>query len=160
MFPHNKSEKAIQQEKELLAAIEPTLLKIKQLMVQKSFKHFYIPDQFNYDATIDDYFEPEIWDDDKNLFASYSHHEAVVLLTVDGIYLGNDELRFDIVEHYWLDWTKEEGQPIGRMSVKNMVEQAVTNGDDEYSLKAVLEFYVELLNRYDHENAYIENPVA
>ena len=45
----------------LLTAIEPTLKKIKELMLQKNFKHFYIPDQFNYDTTIDEYFETEEW---------------------------------------------------------------------------------------------------
>ena len=47
----------------VMAEIALSLQDIKELMQEKEFTHFYIPDQFNYDASVDEYFEPEIWDD-------------------------------------------------------------------------------------------------
>lgn len=138
----------------LLTAIEPTLKKIKELMLQKNFKHFYIPDQFNYDTTIDEYFETEIWDYDNNLFAAYNQHEYQVRYTVDGVYLEDDELSFDIANHMYYDESKDMNNPSERMSVEDMAELAVLYDYYDYSLEAVLEFYVELLIRYDHENAF------
>ena len=46
--------------------------------------------------------------------------------------------------------------PSERMSVEDMAEIAVLYDYYDYSLETVLEFYVKLLIRYDHENAYIE----
>ena len=54
-----------------MAKIALSLEKIKELMQEKEFVHFYIPDQFDYDATIDEYFEDEIVDDGKNILAGY-----------------------------------------------------------------------------------------
>lgn len=53
----------------LMAKIALRLEKIKELMQEKGFTHFYIPDQFNYDASVDDFFEEEIRDDEKTVFA-------------------------------------------------------------------------------------------
>ena len=55
----------------LMAKITLRLEKIKELMQGKGFTHFYIPDQFNYDASVDDDFEYEIRYEGKNLFAGY-----------------------------------------------------------------------------------------
>ena len=57
----------------LMAKIALSLEKIKVLMQEKGFTHFYIPDQFDYDVTIDDYFEEEIVDDGKNIFSGYRY---------------------------------------------------------------------------------------
>ena len=54
-----------------MAKITFRLEKIKELMQGKGFTHFYIPDQFNYDASVDDDFEYEIRYEGKNLFAGY-----------------------------------------------------------------------------------------
>ena len=53
----------------LMANIALSLEKIKVLMQEKGFVHFYIPDRFDYDGSIDEYFEDEIVDDGKNIFA-------------------------------------------------------------------------------------------
>ena len=144
-------------EEKLLAAIEPTLKMIKDLMVQKNFMHFYIPDQFNYDNTIDEYFETEIRDDDNNLFAAYSVHCGEVRYTVDGIYLEDGKLSFDIANHSYNYYEgKDKNNPSERVSLEDMVKVAASYDYYNYSLEAVLKFYVELLIRYDHENAYIE----
>ena len=155
MFGQNTFNKEERLEK-LLTAIEPTLKKIKELMLQKNFKHFFIPNQFDYDTTIDEYFETEIWDYDENLFAAYNHHEYQVRYTVDGVYLEDDELSFDIANHVYYDESKDMNNPSERMSVEDMAEIAVLYDYYDYSLETVLEFYVKLLIRYDHENAYIE----
>ena len=44
------------------------------------------------------------------------------------------------------------------MSVAEVVELAERYDDFDYDLCMVLDHYIELLNRYNHENAYIENP--
>ena len=155
MFGQNTFNKEERLEK-LLTAIEPTLKKIKELMLQKNFKHFFIPDQFDYDTTIDEYFETEIWDYNENLFAAYNHHEYQVRYTVDGVYLEDDELSFDIANHVYYDESKDMNNHSERMSVEDMAEIAVLYDYYDYSLETVLEFYVKLLIRYDHENAYIE----
>lgn len=84
-----------------------SLQDIKELMQEKGFTHFYIPDQFNYGTSVDEYFEPEIWDDNKNWFAWYLHHGAQIRFTIDGIYLENDELSFDVGTHMLYDGDKE-----------------------------------------------------
>ena len=43
------------------------------------------------------------------------------------------------------------------MSVAEVVELAERYDDLDYDLCMVLDHYIELLNRYNHENAYIEN---
>ena len=81
----------------LMAKIALRLEKIKELMQEKGFTHFYIPDQFNYDASVDDFFEEEIRDDEKTVFAGYREFSflANVRYTINGIYLENGELSFD-----------------------------------------------------------------
>ena len=85
----------------LMAKIALRLEKIKELMQGKGFTHFYIPDQFNYDASVDDFFEEEIRDDEKTVFAGYRENAYVAELryTIDGIYLENGELSFDLGYH-------------------------------------------------------------
>jgi hypothetical protein len=141
----------------IMAEIALSLQDIKELMQEKEFTHFYIPDQFNYDASVDEYFEPEIWDDNKNWFAWYSHHGVEVRFTIEGIYLENDELSFDVGEYAFYDDDKEPNAPTERMSVAEVVELAerYKAAYYDYDLFMVLEHYIELLNRYDQENAYI-----
>jgi len=141
----------------VMAEIALSLQDIKELMQEKEFTHFYIPDQFNYDASVDEYFEPEIWDDNKNWFAWYSHHGVEVRFTIEGIYLENDELSFDVGEYAFYDDDKEPNAPTERMSVAEVVELAerYKAAYYDYDLFMVLEHYIELLNRYDQENAYI-----
>ena len=141
----------------VIAEIALSLQDIKELMQEKEFTHFYIPDQFNYDASVDEYFEPEIWDDNKNWFAWYSHHGVQIRFTIDGIYLENDELSFDVGEYAFYDDDKEPNAPTERMSVAEVVELAerYKAAYYDYDLFMVLEHYIELLNRYDQENAYI-----
>ena len=141
----------------VIAEIALSLQDIKELMQEKEFTHFYIPDQFNYDASVDEYFEPEIWDDNKNWFAWYSHHGVEVRFTIEGIYLENDELSFDVGEYAFYDDDKEPNAPTERMSVAEVVELAerYKAAYYDYDLFMVLEHYIELLNRYDQENAYI-----
>lgn len=143
---------------EILAEIEPILTKIKELMQEKNFQHFYIPDQFNYDSTVDEHFEDEIWADDLNLFAAYCDHGSWVRYTIEGIYLENDELTFDISSYIWYDDCKEERCTNDRMGVNEVVELAVQYDNYDWTLPPVLEFYIQLLNRYNHEDAYIEYP--
>ena len=140
-----------------MAEIALSLQDIKELMQEKEFTHFYIPDQFNYDASVDEYFEPEIWDDNKNWFAWYSHHGVEVRFTIEGIYLENGELSFDVGEYAFYDDDKEPNAPTERMSVAEVVELAerYKAAYYDYDLFMVLEHYIELLNRYDQENAYI-----
>jgi hypothetical protein len=142
----------------VMAEIALSLQDIKELMQEKEFTHFYIPDQFNYDASVDEYFEPEIWDDNKNWFAWYSHHGVQIRFTIDGIYLENDELSFDVGEYAFYDDDKEPNAPTERMSVAEVVELAerYKAAYYDYDLFMVLEHYIELLNRYDQENAYIK----
>ena len=85
----------------MMAKIALSLEKIKVQMQEKGFTHFYIPDQFDYDVTIDDYFEEEIVDDGKNIFAGYRDEglAANIVYTINGIYLENGELSFDV--EYW-----------------------------------------------------------
>ena len=147
-----------EQKNKLLAEIAPILTKIKELMQEKNFKQFYIPDQFNYDSTVDEHFEDEIWDGDLNLFAAYCHHGSWVRYTIEGIYLENDELTFDISSYIWYDDCKEERCTNDRMGVNEVVELAVQYEDYDRTLPPVLEFYIQLLNRYNHEDAYIEYP--
>jgi hypothetical protein len=139
----------------VMAEIALSLQDIKELMQEKEFTHFYIPDQFNYDASVDEYFEPEIWDDNKNWFAWYSHHGVQIRFTIDGIYLENDELSFDVGEYAFYDDDKEPNAPTERMSVAEVVELAerYKAAYYDYDLFMVLEHYIELLNRYDQENA-------
>ena len=44
------------------------------------------------------------------------------------------------------------------MGVYEVVELEVQYEDYERTLPPVLEFYIQLLNRYNHEDAYIEYP--
>ena len=138
-----------------MAEIALSLQEIKELMHEKEFTHFYIPDQFNYDASVDEYFEPEICIESKNWFAWYSHHGAEVRFTIEGIYLENDELSFDVGEYASYD-DKEPNAPTERMSIAQVVELAERYEVADYDLFMVLEHYINLLNRYDQENAYIE----
>ena len=78
--------------------------------------------------------------------------------TINGIYLENGELSFD-VESYADLWMEEDRVPnelVERMSVAEVVELAVRYDDFNDDLCLVLDHYIELLNRYDQENAYIE----
>lgn len=139
-----------------MAEIALSLQEIKELMQEKEFTHFYIPDQFNYDASVDEYFEPEICIESKNWFAWYSHHGAEVRFTIEGIYLENDELSFDVGKYASYDDDKEPNAPTERMSIAQVVELAERYEVADYDLFMVLEHYINLLNRYDQENAYIE----
>ena len=144
----------------LMAKISLSLEKIKELMQGKGFTHFYIPDQFNYDGSIDEYFEEEILDDEKTVFAGYREYDSLAELryTIDGIYLENSELSFD-VESYVYFWVAEDREPndsAERMSVAEVVELAERYDDLDYGIGLVLDHYIELLNRYNQENAYIE----
>lgn len=144
----------------LMAKIALRLEKIKELMQEKGFSHFYIPDQFNYDASVDDFFEEEIWDDGKNIFAGYRENAFVAELryTIDGIYLEKGELSFDVGSYacFTMDEDKEPNDSVDRMSVAEVVELAERYDDLDYDLCMVLDHYIELLNRYNQENAYIE----
>ena len=146
----------------LMDKIALRLEKIKELMQAKGFVHFYIPDQFDYDESIDEYFEEEIWDDGKNIFAGYRENAwyANVRYTINGIYLENGELSFDVDCHayFFVDEYSEPNNRPERMSVAEVVELAERYDDLDYDLCMVLDHYIELLNRYNHENAYIENP--
>ena len=145
-----------------MAKIALSLEELKVLMQEKGFTHFYIPDQFDYDATIDDYFEDEIVDDGKNIFAGYRENDLIanVRYTINGIYLENSELSFDVDCHayFFVDEYSEPNNLPERMSVAEVVELAERCDDFDYDLCLVLDHYIELLNRYNHENAYIENP--
>ena len=145
-----------------MAKIALSLEKIKVLMLEKGFTHFYIPDQFDYDVTIDDYFEDEIVDDGKNIFAGYREDDLIanVRYTINGIYLENGELSFDVDCHayFFVDEYSEPNNRPERMSAAEVVELAERCDDFDYDLCLVLDHYIELLNRYNHENAYIENP--
>ena len=144
----------------LMAKIALSLEKIKVLMLEKGFVHFYIPDQFDYDESIDEYFEDEIMDDGKSIFAGYRKDSflANIRYTINGIYLENGELSFDVDSHvyFFLDGCEPNNQP-ERMSVAEVVELAERYDDLDYDLCMVLDHYIELLNRYNQENAYVEN---
>ena len=146
-----------------MAKISLSLEKIKELMQGKGFVHFYIPDRFDYDGSIDEYFEDEIVDEGKNIFAGYRKDSflANIRYTINGIYLENGELSFDVDSHvyFFLDGCEPNNQP-ERMSVAEVVELAERYDDLDYDLCMVLDHYIELLNRYNQENAYIENPAA
>ena len=134
--------------------------KIKELMQEKGFVHFYIPDQFNYDTSVDDFFEEEIRDDEKTVFAGYMENAYVAELryTIDGIYLENGELSFDVGSYvyFWVAEDQEPNDSAERTSVAEVVELAERYDELNYDLCAVLDHYIELLNRYNQENAYIE----
>ena len=144
----------------LMAKIALRLEKIKELMQGKGFTHFYIPDQFNYDASVDDFFEEEIRDDEKNVFAGYREYDSLAELryTIDGIYLENSELSFDVGSYvyFWVAEDQEPNDSAERTSVAEVVELAERYDDLDYDLCMVLDHYIELLNRYNQENAYIE----
>mgnify|MGYP007112525439 FL=1 len=144
----------------LMAKIALRLEKIKELMQGKGFTHFYIPDQFNYDASVDDYFEEEIRDDEKTVFAGYRENAYVAELryTIDGIYLENNELSFDVGSYvyFWVVEDQEPNDSAERTSLAEVVELAERYDELNYDLCAVLDHYIELLNRYNQENAYIE----
>ena len=146
----------------LMAKIALSLEKIKELMQRKRFTHFYIPDQFNYDESIDEYFEDDIWDDGKNIFAG-SRDEGLaadILYTINGTYLENGELSFDVgyFGEFYISEERKPDNPDERMSVAEVVELAERYDDFDYDLCLALDHYIELLNRYNQENAYIENP--
>lgn len=145
----------------LMAKIALRLEKIKELMQTKEFAHFYIPDQFDYDESIDEYFEEEIWDDGKNIFAGYRENAwcANVRYTINGIYLENGKLSFDVASYayYYISEETKTDNLVERMSVAEVVELAERYDVFNYDLCLVLDHYIELLNRYNHENAYIEN---
>ena len=144
----------------LMTKIALRLEKIKELMQGKGFTHFYIPDQFNYDASVDDYFEEEIRDDEKTVFAGYKEYDSLAELryTIDGIYLENGELSFDVGSYacFTMDEDKEPNDSAERTSLAEVVELAERYDELNYDLCAVLDHYIELLNRYNQENAYIE----
>ena len=144
-----------------MAKIALRLEKIKELMQEKGFVHFYIPDQFDYDESIDEYFEDEICDDGKTLFAGYREYDSLAELryTIDGIYLENSELSFDVGSYvyFWVAEDREPNDSAERMSVAEVVELAERYDDLDYDLCMVLDHYIELLNRYNQENAYVEN---
>ena len=112
----------------LMAKIALSLEKIKVLMQEKGFTHFYIPDQFDYDVTIDDYFEEEIVDDGKNIFAGYKEDDLIanVRYTINGVYLENGELSFDVDCHayFFVDEYSEPNNQPERMNVAEVVELA------------------------------------
>ena len=145
-----------------MAKIALSLEKIKVLMQEKGFTHFYIPDQFDYDVTIDDYFEEEIVDDGKNIFAGYKEEDLIanVRYTINGVYLENGELSFDVDCHayFFVDEYSEPNNQPERINVAEVVALAERYVDLDYDLCMVLDHYIELLNRYNHENAYIVNP--
>ena len=144
----------------LMAKIALRLEKIKELMQGKGFTHFYIPDQFNYDASVDDDFEYEIRYEGKNLFAGYWDEgwDADFRYTINGIYLEKDELSFDVASYayYYISEETKTDNLAERMSVVEVVELAERYDDLDYDLCIVLDHYIELLNRYNQENAYIE----
>lgn len=144
----------------LMAKVALRLEKIKELMQEKGFTHFYIPDQFNYDASVDDFFEEEIRDDEKTVFAGYKEYDSLAELryTIDGIYLENSELSFDVGSYvyFWVAEDQEPNDSAERTSVAEVVELAERYDDLDYDLCMVLDHYIELLNRYNQENAYIE----
>jgi hypothetical protein len=144
----------------LMAKIALRLENIKERMQGKGFTHFYIPDQFDYDASVDDYFEEEIRDEGKNLFAGYMENAYVAELryTIDGIYLENGELSFDVGSHAYfvIDEYSDYNTPAERTNLAEVVELAERYDELNYDLCAVLDHYIELLNRYDQEKAYIE----
>ena len=144
----------------LMAKMALSLEKIKVLMQEKGFVHFYIPDQFDYDVTIDDYFEDEIVDDGKNIFAGYRDEglAANIVYTINGIYLENGELSFDVGSwgNFYISEERKPDNLAERMSVAEVVELAERYDDLDYDLCMVLDHYIELLNRYNQENAYIE----
>ena len=144
----------------LMAKIALKLERIKELMQEKGFTHFYIPDQFNYDASVDDFFEEEIRDDEKNVFAGYREYDYLAELryTIDGIYLENGELSFDVdsYAYFWVVEDREPNDSAERTSVAEVIELAERYDDLDYDLCMVLDHYIELLNRYNQENAYIE----
>lgn len=144
----------------LMAKIALRLEKIKELMQGKGFTHFYIPDQFNYDASVDDFFEEEIRDDEKTVFAGYMENAYVAELryTIDGIYLENGELSFDVGSHAYfvIDEYSDYNTPAERTSLAEVVELAERYDELNNNLCLVLDHYIELLNRYNQENAYIE----
>ena len=144
----------------LMAKIALKLERIKELMQEKGFTHFYIPDQFNYDASVDDFFEEEIRDDEKTVFAGYREYDYLAELryTIDGIYLENGELSFDVdsYAYFFVDEYSEPNNQPERTSVAEVVELAERYDDLDYDLCLVLDHYIELLNRYNQENAYIE----
>ena len=144
----------------LMAKIALRLEKIKELMQEKGFVHFYIPDQFDYDESIDEYFEDEICDDGKNLFAGYRDEglAANIVYTINGIYLENGELSFDVGAwgNFYISEERKPDNLAERMSVAEVVELAERYDDLDYDLCMVLDHYIELLNRYNQENAYIE----
>ena len=143
-----------------MAKIALRLEKIKDLMQEKGFVHFYIPDQFDYDVTIDDYFEDEIVDDGKNIFAGYRDEglAANIVYTINGIYLENGELSFDVGSwgNFYISEERKPDNLAERMSVAEVVELAERYDDLDYGIGLVLDHYIELLNRYNQENAYIE----
>ena len=144
----------------LMANIALSLEKIKVLMQEKGFVHFYIPDQFDYDESIDEYFEDEIVDDGKNIFAGYRDEglAANIVYTINGIYLENGELSFDVGSwgNFYISEERKPDNLAERMSVAEVVELAERYDDLDYDLCMVLDHYIELLNRYNQENAYIE----
>ena len=85
---------------------------------------------------------------------------ANVRYTINGVYLENGELSFDVDCHayFFVDEYSEPNNRPERMSVAEVVELAERYDDFDYDLCMVLDHYIELLNRYNHENAYIENP--
>lgn len=144
----------------LMANIALSLEKIKVLMQEKGFVHFYIPDRFDYDGSIDEYFEDEIVDDGKNIFAGYRDEglAANIVYTINGIYLENGELSFDVGSwgNFYISEERKPDNLAERTSVAEVVELAERYDDLDYDLCMVLDHYIELLNRYNQENAYIE----
>ena len=58
--------------------------------------------------------------------------------------------------YFYISEETEPNNPAERMSVAEVVELAERYDDLDYDLCMVLDHYIELLNRYNQENAYIE----
>ncbi len=148
----------------LMAKIVSRLEKIKLLMHVKGFAHFYIPDPFDYDESVDEYFEDEILNNGKHIFAAYwkDMFAADARYTINGIYLENGELSFDVGSYVYfaVDEFEDLNEPAERMSVAEVVDLAERFEDLHYDLGLVLDHYIELLNRYNQEDAYIETKEA
>ena len=92
----------------------------------------------------------------KDMFAADDRY------TINGIYLENGELSFDVGSYVYfaVDEFEDLNEPAERMSVAEVVDLAERFEDLHYDLGLVLDHYIELLNRYNQEDAYIETKDA
>ena len=83
---------------------------------------------------------------------------ANIVYTINGIYLENGELSFDVGSwgNFYISEERKPDNLAERTSVAEVVELAERYDDLDYDLCMVLDHYIELLNRYNQENAYIE----